>query len=43
MAKHRKDTPKRPQKPEKWGEVAVLIAALGTFLTGLAALLNALK
>lgn len=43
MSQRRKDTPKRPQKPGKWGEVAVLVAALGTLMTGLAALLNALK
>ncbi|GAA5511913.1 hypothetical protein Dcar01_00627 [Deinococcus carri] len=43
MPKHRKDTPKRPRKPVKMSEVAVIIAALGTFLTGLAALLHALK
>ncbi|EYB66875.1 hypothetical protein DEIPH_ctg064orf0042 [Deinococcus phoenicis] len=43
MAQHRKDKPKRPRKPVKIGEVAVLIAALGTFLTGPAALLHALN
>ncbi len=42
MGKQRKDTPKRPRKPTA-GEVAVIIAALGTLLTGLAAVLQALK
>ena len=41
--KHRKDTPKRTRKPVKWAEVAVLVTALGTLCTGLAALLTALK
>jgi hypothetical protein len=43
MARHRKDTPKRPRRPVKWGEVAVVVTALSSLLTGLAALLNALK
>ncbi len=42
MRKYRKETPKRPRKPTA-GEVAVIIADLGTLLTDLAALLNALK
>ena len=41
--KHRKDTPKRTRRPVKWAEVAVLVTALGTLCTGLAALLTALK
>ncbi|GAA5531989.1 hypothetical protein [Deinococcus aluminii] len=43
MARHRKDTPKRPRRQWKPAEIAVIITALGTFLTGLAALLHALK
>ncbi len=43
MRKQRKDTPKRLRKPLKPGEIAVIIAAIGTLLTGLAALLNALN
>ena len=42
MAKQRKDTPKRPRKPIKPSDVAVIITAFGTLLTGLAALINAL-
>ena len=41
--KQRKDTPKRTRKPVKWADVAVLVTALGTLFTSLAALLNALK
>lgn len=40
MTKHRKDTPKRPRRSWKASEIAVLVAALGTLLTGLAALLK---
>jgi len=43
MPKHRKDTPRRVRTPVKWSEVAVLVTALGSLLTGLAALLNALN
>ena len=43
MARHRKDTPRRSRRQWKPGEVAVLVTAFGTLLTGLAALLNALK
>lgn len=39
----RKDTPKRARRPIKASEIAVIIAALGTLLSGLAALLNALN
>lgn len=42
MSNHRKDTPKRPRRPLKASETAVIIAALGTLLSGLAALLQAL-
>lgn len=42
MPKQRKDTPKRARRPLKPSEIAVIIAALGTLLSGLAALLTAL-
>ena len=42
MRKQRKDTPKRARRPLKLSEIAVLVAALGTFLSGLAAFLQAL-
>lgn len=42
MDKHRKNTPKRARRPLKPSEIAVLVAALGTLLSGLAALLTAL-
>lgn len=38
MSNRRKDTPKRPHRQWKPAEIAVIITALGTFLTGLAAL-----
>ena len=37
MGKQRKDTPKRPRRQWKPAEIAVILTALGTFLTGLAA------
>lgn len=43
MPKHRKDTPKRRSKPvsaELWVKI---LLALGSLLTGLAALIQALK
>ena len=43
MRNLRKHTSKRAKRPLKPTEVAALVAALGTVLTGLAALLNALK
>ncbi|MFC5849633.1 hypothetical protein [Deinococcus petrolearius] len=43
MARHRKDNPKRPRRQWKPGEVAVILTAIGTLLTGLAAFLNALN
>lgn len=43
MPKQRKDTPKRPRNPVKASDVAVIITAFGTLLTGLAALINALN
>jgi len=43
MRKQCKDTPKRPRRQWKASEVAALIAALGTLLSGLAALLQALN
>ncbi|MDB5046615.1 MAG: hypothetical protein JWQ08_2665 [Deinococcus sp.] len=43
MRKQRKGTPKRAQRPLKPSEVAVIITAIGTVLTGLAAILQALK
>ncbi|WP_265469046.1 hypothetical protein [Deinococcus terrestris] len=43
MSNRRKDTPRRSRRQWKPGEVAALVAAVGTLLTGLAALLNALK
>ena len=42
MTPRRKDTRIRARRPLKPSELAVLIAAVGTFLSGLAALLNAL-
>ena len=43
MPKHHKYTPKRPRKPLKPTELAVILAALGTAMTGLAALIKALS
>ncbi|MFC5849336.1 hypothetical protein [Deinococcus petrolearius] len=43
MSKQRKDTPKRPRRQWKPAEIAVILTALGTFLTGLAAVLHALN
>lgn len=43
MRAQRKDTPKRPRRRVKPAEVAVILTALGTLLTGLAAFLEALK
>lgn len=43
MPNQRKDTPKRARRPLKVSEVAVLVTAAGTLLSGLAALLNALS
>ncbi|WP_281260162.1 hypothetical protein [Deinococcus planocerae] len=43
MARHRKDKPKRPRRQWKPAEIAVILTALGAFLTGLAAVLQALK
>lgn len=43
MEKQRKDTPKRPLRQWKPAEIAVIITALGTFFTGLAALIDALN
>ena len=42
MPKQRKDTTRRARRPFKPTEVAVILAALGTLLSGLAALLTAL-
>ncbi|GGO37068.1 hypothetical protein [Deinococcus humi] len=39
----RKNTPKRARRPLTAAEIAAIIVALGTLLTGLAALLTALK
>ena len=41
MPKHRQHTPKRPRKL-KVTEIAAIVAALGTLLSGLAAILHAL-
>ena len=43
MCKHHKHTIKRPRKPLKPSEIAALLAALGTALMGLAALIKALS
>lgn len=43
MRKHRKDTSTRARKPVKPGDIAIILTAIGTVLTGLAALLTALK
>lgn len=43
MRNHRKDTPKRRRKPVKADLVVKFILATGTLLTGLAALIQALK
>jgi hypothetical protein len=40
--RHRKDTPKRTPRPLKPAEIAGIILALGSFFSGLAALLEAL-
>lgn len=42
MQKQRKDTPQRARKPLKPSEIAAILVAVGTFLSGLAALLTAL-
>ncbi|CAM3831573.1 hypothetical protein DESA109040_22290 [Deinococcus saxicola] len=39
----RKNTPKRARRPLTGTEIAAIIVAFGTLLTGLAALLTALK
>lgn len=43
MRSQRKDTPKRPRRLWRPAEIAAMFVALGTFLTGLAAVLEALK
>lgn len=43
MRSQRKDTPKRPRRLWKPGEIVALVAALGTFFMGLGAFLEALK
>jgi len=43
LVRHRKNTKKRARKPVTAAELAVIITALGTLFTGLAALITALK
>ena len=43
MANHRKGTPNRPRRQLKPAEIAALVAAFGAVLSGLAAILTALK